>query len=170
MELLEAHSCQYCQNLVLDFDEEKLDTSLDELHPHQFDPSQRRRITFDFTIRNLRNAATEGCLVCEGYWKALGIASSLPFDSKLTVERIYNTILIGTARMDFEGSLRDRSFQAYDYWQNQLGNYLAPRADKVITSYTTPRPLRTKLSSFPQSFKIVATSGMLKNSPAAAKD
>ena len=154
MEILGTHSCQYCQNLVLDFDEEKIVRSLDELHPHQFEPSRRRRITFDFTIRNLRNAATEGCLVCEGHWKALGIASSLPSDSKLTVERISNTILVGTARMDFEGFPQDRSFHKA----------------KVITSYTTPRPLRTELSSFPQNFKIVATSGILKNSPAAAKD
>ena len=166
MELLGAHSCQHCQNLVLDFDqqkdfdEEKIDGSLDEFDQHQFEPSpeRRKRIIFDFTIRNLRNAATEGCPVCEGYWKALGIVSSLPShsNSKLTVERIHNTIRVGTSRMNFEVSLRNRSFHK----------------TKVI-SYTTPRRLRTELSSFPQkfqNFEIVATSGMLKNSTAAAKD
>jgi hypothetical protein len=169
MELLGAHSCQHCQNLVLDFDqqkdfdEEKIDGSLDEFDQHQFEPSpeRRKRIIFDFTIRNLRNAATEGCPVCEGYWKALGIVSSLPShsNSRLTVERserIHNTIRVGTSRMNFEVSLRNRSFHK----------------TKVI-SYTTPRRLRTELSSFPQNFqnfKIVATSGMLKNSTAAAKD
>jgi hypothetical protein len=147
MELLGAHSCQHCQNLVLNFDEEKIDGSLDECYQYPFEPSRERRniITFDFTIRNLQNAATEGCLVCEGYLKSLGTASSRPSDNKLTVERIYNTIWVGTVRMDCEVSLQNRSFHKA----------------KGITC-TMPGRSRTVPLSPSENFKIVATSGMLK--------